>query len=206
MEQFLELVDDDDVGVASTGSASRSRAIDVAPEPRTTTVSPRARSAGTIPASTSEDFPHPDAPETARNGDPASRASAAWMSASRPKNSSASSVPNGCRPRYGQSALVSWGSGGRVERGILVQDRGLERNELRAGLDAELVGQPLPRATQGGEGIGLTAAPVERRGEDRPPPFAKRVGPDQALRIGDDGAVLTALEPRGLQVLLGRTS
>ena len=65
-----------------------------------------ARSAGTSPARTSEDLPLPEAPTTARKRARLSISTSRCTSRSRPKNSFASSSPNGCRPRYGVSPVL----------------------------------------------------------------------------------------------------
>ena len=65
------------------------------------------RSAGMIPARASEDLPLPDAPTTARKRPAFSRSIARWVSASRPKKSSASASSNGRKPRYGAGPSVS---------------------------------------------------------------------------------------------------
>ena len=65
------------------------------------------RNAGSSPARTSDDFPLPDGETRARKRVVFSRSNSRWTSASRPKNSSASSSSNACRPRYGQRGSAS---------------------------------------------------------------------------------------------------
>ena len=67
---------------------------------------PRSR-AGITPASTSDDLPQPDAPTTARKRGPRRRSSTVAICASRPKNTSASAMPNGRKPMNGLSPAIS---------------------------------------------------------------------------------------------------
>ena len=203
VEQFLELVDDDDVGVASTGECvsesgdrRRSRAED---DDGVTTRPERGHETGQH----QRGLPAPGRPgdgEERRPGEPRQRGLDVGVAPEELLGIvRAERLQAAIRAVRTHEQVLRW----RVERGILVQDRRLERHEFCAGLDAELVGQPLPRAPQCGEGVGLTAAPVERRDEDRPPPFPKGIGSDEALSVRDDGPVLAGLEPCSLQVLLG---
>ena len=68
--------------------------------------SPSARIRGSTPARSNDDFPAPDAPDTASRPTPASsrdiRSSNALAAASRPKNHPASYSPNTASPRYGE--------------------------------------------------------------------------------------------------------
>lgn len=74
-------------------------------------VFPVASSAGITPARSTDAFPDPDAPSTARNRYVASRSKTFSTRRFCPKNRSASSGPNAVSPTYGGSAS---GSGSRV--------------------------------------------------------------------------------------------
>ncbi len=70
------------------------------------------RRAGRRPALTSEDFPLPEGPSTARNREPRSFSRSCATSPSRPKKRSRSASSNGRRPRYGQTACSAVVAGG----------------------------------------------------------------------------------------------
>ena len=94
-------------------------------------------------------------------------------------------------------------AGRRQERGILVQDRGLEGGELRAGLDPELGREPDAGGPQGGEGVGLPSAAVERGREQAPPTLAQRLLANQGFGARDHAVLLAAVEVRRREFLLG---
>lgn len=95
------------------------------------------------------------------------------------------------------------GPGRGVERGILAEDPGLEIAQPGPGFDAEFIGEPLASRAERGERVSLPVAPVERGGEDRPPPFTQGGGPHEPLGCRHDRAVLAAVEPGLEQRLLG---
>ena len=84
-----------------------------------------------------------------------------------------------------------------------MQDRGLEGGELRAGLDPELVREPHAGGPQGGEGVGLASAAVERGREQAPPALAQRLLANQGFGARDHAVMLPAVEVRRREFLLG---
>ena len=185
-------------------TASRIRTSRSCSGARMATRSPRRRSAGTRPARTSDDFPLPDAPDTARKPERAIRASAAAMSASRPKNSSSSSTPNGCSPRYGQATLATAGASPRSSASSWRSTPSSSSVELSAGFHAEFVGEPLAGLADRGERVRLPAAPVERGGEQHPASLPERRLAHESLGVRDGCGVLaqaqSCFEPHLLQV------
>ena len=67
-------------------------------------------SAGSRPASTSDDLPLPEGPSTARKGCSVRRSTSRTTSASRPKKNARSSAPKGDRPRNGWRPSYAGGS------------------------------------------------------------------------------------------------
>ena len=72
-----------------------------------------------------------------------------------------------------------------VHRRVLREHQPLQLLQLRAGVDAELVGQRPPRALVGRERVGLPAAAVLRAHQQGPERLAHRVPADQRLELGD---------------------
>ena len=124
------------------------------------------------------------------------------MSSSRPKNTSASSGPNARRPGVGAGDVGRRARRRSIQRGIAAQHGELEGREARAGLDAELVREPLPRGAEHGERFRLPVGAVVRERDDRPPVLAQRLFAQQALGVRDQRAVLARREPRVEQLLL----
>ena len=95
------------------------------------------------------------------------------------------------------------------ERRVLRQDPGLQRAQLGARLDADVLDQPLAGGAVGGERLGLAPVAVERRHQLRPQPLAQRVLADEALEVADQPPVAAErelgldaqLERRGAQLL-----
>ena len=107
-----------------------------------------------------EDLPEPDGPTRARN----ERPSPGWpgrrpTSASRPKNRSASSTSYGHQALPGAPVRRRDAAAGTSERGVLPQDRLLERHHLRGRVDAELA-RPAP---PGAAGWSAAPRPARRR-------------------------------------------
>ncbi len=168
------------------------------------TRSPRRCSAGTRPARTRDDFPLPDAPDTARKPERAIRASAAAMSASRPKNSSSSSTPNGCSPRYGQAALATDGASSRSSASSCRRMPSSSSVSSAPGSTPSSSASRSRACTDRRERVGLPAAPVEGRGEQHPASLPERRPPHESLGLRDGCGVLaqpqSCVEPHLLQV------
>lgn len=85
-------------------------------------------------------------------------------------------VLGGERPEPGIRTVRARGRHGHrlPQRRIVPEHRQLERLQLLAGLNGELLVEPLPRGAHRRERITLTVASVERRCEHRPAAFAQR--------------------------------
>ena len=108
------------------------------------TRSPRRRSAGTTPARTSDDFPLPDAPDTARKpraGEPGERRADVGIP---PEELVLVLDAERLQPSIGAGDAGDGRRLAEVERVVVAQDAELELRELRAGFHAELVGEALP--------------------------------------------------------------
>ena len=90
-----------------------------------------------------------------------------------------------------------------VERGILGEDPRLEVAQLRPGVETELVEQRVARRSKGAQRLGLTTAAVQRQREQRPTPFAQRLGVDRLLQRGH-GLRGAPDGEQGLEALLDR--
>ncbi len=77
----------------------------------------------------------------------------------------------------------------------------MEPCELRRGIDAKLVGQDLPDALVGAEGLGLAPVSVQGKHELAPDALPERVLCDQELGFADDSGVL-ADRHQGFDALL----
>ena len=80
------------------------------------------------------------------------------------------------------------------ERALLAEDRAVERLQLRAGLDAELLDERPARVVVGRERLRLAAAAVERQHQLPAQPLAQRVRADERLELGDQLGVRAELE------------
>ena len=91
-------------------------------------------------------------------------------------------------PQTGVGAERGDRKGGRRrgEVGVLAQHRELEGREPGAGLDAELVREPLARGAEHGERLGLPIGAVVRERDDRPTVLAQRLLAEQALGVRDE--------------------
>ena len=85
----------------------------------------------------------------------------------------------------------------------MLEDRLLELPQLRARLEAELVGEQLPAAAVGVERVGLPSRPVEGEHQLRAPPLSERVFSDERLELGHELCVPAELE-LGVDPLLER--
>ena len=70
---------------------------------------------------------------------------------------------------------------------VVAEDLRLQVAQLRAGLDAELVDEPFPGRPVRRQRIGLAADAVQRRHQQRPERFAKRVRRRELGQRPDDG-------------------
>ena len=91
---------------------------------------------------------------------------------------------------------------GRVELGVLTQDRLLELAQLAAGLDPELVDERAARVLVGAERLGLAPRAVQRAHELAAQALAQRVLGDQRLELGHD--VAAPEREVGLDAIRGR--
>jgi|GEM_PF-4010616 len=72
-----------------------------------------------------------------------------------------------------------------IECGIAEQHPLLQLLKLGTRVEAQLVGELLPDAAVGGEGVALPPAAVQRGDQQRPQPFPQRVLDDQRLELPD---------------------
>jgi hypothetical protein len=162
VEEFLELVDDDDVGAAAAVQRVAKLLGD--------------RAGG-------RDHPHRET-STTEGGDDSCEDERRLAASRRPRDGEERRTVEASEDGRGvgvpaeehlpvvdpirMQALVGairtgLGTAGRGhEGGVLLQDCGLEGGEFRAGLDPELVGEPQAGGPQGGEGVGLSSAAVQR--------------------------------------------
>ncbi len=77
----------------------------------------------------------------------------------------------------------------------------LQRRQLGAGVDAQLVGEQPGDPAVRGQRVGLPARPVQRRDQQRPQPFPQRMDRDQRLQLADELAGRAEREPCGEPVL-----
>ena len=89
-----------------------------------------------------------------------------------------------------------------LQLGVLVEDRLLERGELGTRVQAELGGEQLPPAADGGQRIGLAPLAVLRQAEDDPATLAHRRFGDAGARLRGRVEQVARLEPRLQQGLL----
>ena len=82
----------------------------------------------------------------------------------------------------------------RSERRVLIQDRAVELLQRRAGVDPELLEEPLAGVGVDGERLGLPARAVEREHQLAVEALAERVCPRQRLQLGDERVVAAAAE------------
>ncbi len=80
----------------------------------------------------------------------------------------------GFRGRRASLAAVRWilGDGRRSEAGILPKDGGLELLELRTGIEAEVLPQPVAKCREGPQRLHLSARSVQGDHRQLPEPFA----------------------------------
>src|SRR5262249_19313863 len=90
------------------------------------------------------------------------------------------------RPRA-QRRWMSWRrrqNRREVESWILIEDGSLEPAELRSRLDGEGLDEHASRIAICGQGIGLSAAPIQRDHELTAKALHERVPPDEVLELG----------------------
>ena len=80
--------------------------------------------------------------------------------------------------------------GGGRERGVLAQDRLVQRAQLRGGLDAQIVDQRGARRAVDVERLGLAAAAIEGEHELTREALVRGPGGEQGLELADDRRVL----------------
>ena len=80
---------------------------------------------------------------------------------------------------------------GRLEPRGLLENGILERPQLGAGIDPEVLGQHTAHGAQSLERVGLATGAHQRDGVDRPQPLAQLVSTDRRLGGGQDAGVLT---------------
>ena len=78
--------------------------------------------------------------------------------------------------------------GRRRARRTLVEDRPLQRLELRSRVEPEVVGEQPPDPAAGGQGVALATAAPQRRDQRDPQALAVRRVGDQRLELTDDAA------------------
>ena len=88
------------------------------------------------------------------------------------------------RPTRARAAAARPARSG-LSDGILVQDRVLQRAQLRAGLDAEVAGEHAARVLVGVERLRLAPAAVEREHELGDEPLARRMLGDEPAQLRD---------------------
>ncbi len=89
------------------------------------------------------------------------------------------------------------------QRRVLLQDRLLELDELRARVEPELAAQHPAYLAKGPERVGLPAGPVLRQRQQRPTPLPQRSLLDQRHQLGQDLRVLTGAQGAVQAQLLG---
>ncbi len=102
---------------------------------------------------------------------------------------------NGCRSRAGRSRRHG------AQRRVLVQHLLLEALQLRAGVDAQLVGEQTTHPGTGGQRVGLPPRPVQVGDEQRPQPLTQGVCGDEVLELGDQLARRPQVGPGGQALL-----
>jgi hypothetical protein len=103
----------------------------------------------------------------------------------------------------GWTRLRIWGCD-PVQRCILVQDGALELLERWAWVDAELIGERLPRLLVCLQRLGLATRPVQGQHQLAAQPLAQRMGDDQRLKLTCQLGVAAAGKV-GLDPILERT-
>ena len=90
-----------------------------------------------------------------------------------------------------------------VEGRGLGQDLGLQGTQHGAGVDAELLGEPLAGPPQRRQRVALAVRAVERERQQPPPLLAQRLLGEQGLRLRHHHGGLAAVEPARAQLLAG---
>ena len=92
---------------------------------------------------------------------------------------------------------------GRTAGHVLADDRRLERPELLAELETQLVAEQGPRPLVGGQRVGLASRPVEREHQVAPQALAVRMRGHEGVELVDQARGLSQLERSRLAVLAG---
>ena len=92
------------------------------------------------------------------------------------------------------------------ELSVLAQDPQLERRELRAQVEPELLGQRAAGDANRRQRIGLAPGAVARERQDLPPALPPRLLGHQRLRVNRDLTMLARGQPRAEPVLLDRAA
>src|SRR5690606_28849496 len=82
------------------------------------------------------------------------------------------------------------------ERRVVVEDPLFELDELRAGLDAQLVHELAPHLLVGAEGISLTASAVQREHQLCPEPLVEGMGRSRVLQLRNRLALTAQVQQR----------
>ena len=89
------------------------------------------------------------------------------------------------------------------QRGVLAKDRLLQRDQLRAGLDAQLADERRARLMQGAQRVTLPANLVLGQRQQRPPPLPQRGLGRPSLSLGEHLPMVTRTQSRLQADLLG---
>ena len=95
------------------------------------------------------------------------------------------------------------GNTGPRQPRVLAQDGGLQRTQLRAGLESELLGQQLAHLSQHLERVGLPARSRQRQRAEPPQSLAKRIGGGEHLELSGHHRVPAEAQGRHGTVLEG---
>ena len=155
---------------------------------------PRGRSVATMPARTSDDFPLPDGPRTARTPSCLETLEAESDVAVAAEEALVVVDVVGHEAQVGAGVAGPLPGFGGVEVGVLAEDGLLEFSEAGAGVDAELVDEAAPDSGDGAQGFALPAGAVLGQGQQLPPALPQWSGVGQCLGLGEDLAVVAGLD------------
>ena len=79
----------------------------------------------------------------------------------------------------------------QLQRRVLTEDRRLQPAQLRARIQAELVGEHPPGVAEGTQRVRLTARAVQGQHQLAPQALAERCGPNRPVEVGDQVGVAT---------------
>ena len=135
-------------------------------------------------------LPTPPGPTSVMNRSSTNRCMRSRSSASRPTNGVSASGMAEC----GAAFLSRFAIVGTVERSVLGQDRCLQRAQLVAGFEPELLAEDMTAVLEDPQGIGLSTRAVQREHQESAQPFSKRICGDELVELGDGALVTTELE------------